>query len=408
MAEPEQPVPEGLGGEPGSPGSVDAEREKWERPPLAIVVHIFQESLDAIRELHEEVGPAAAEMDEKRMSPEVLTAVRGLPPEKRERLAELMKVRWQRSGQSQNADSASDPECAEPSSNRDEENAKTDDSAAPATAAPPSAAEEDSELAEIFREHREAAAEYLVRLHRAFLGPDRELLMRQSLLTMCVGAFEVLVGSLFAEKYARHPNALGDQKEFSLGDLASFDTVEGARQQLIDDRVDNFLRRSFENWMTWFANASGLGLTYETLSIDPAVVREVFQRRHIIIHNAGRVSRRYLQNTDHAGEPPPLGEVLRIDASYVDRAIDELDTVGNLLAVGAWAKLLPDEEQLALIFLSERSQHLMFNRRWLAVAKSARSARRSRHPPSAVARYSRPMSGSPSKGSRAVTRFART
>lgn len=126
------------------------------------------------------------------------------------------------------------------------------------------------------------------------------------------------------------------------------------------------MRHDFDYWADWFRQDSSLGLDFNSLCIDRTALCEVFQRRHIIVHNGGQVSRRYLQNTN-LDDPPPLNQFLTVPPEYLDRAIDQLDALGTLLVVGAWAKLYPDEAEVAYAFMSERSQQLMYIGRWRPV-----------------------------------------
>jgi hypothetical protein len=135
---------------------------------------------------------------------------------------------------------------------------------------------------------------------------------------------------------------------------------------LIENRVDSFLRRDFGHWADWFKKDSTLNLDFNSLAIDQQALSEVFQRRHIMIHNGGQVSRRYLQKTQ-LKDPPPLNQFLRVPPDYLDAAVDQLDALGTLLALGSWAELYPDETEVAYAFMSERSQQLMYIGRWRAV-----------------------------------------
>ena len=58
--------------------------------------------------------------------------------------------------------------------------------------------------------------------------------------------------------------------------------------------------------------------------------KEIIQRRHIIVHTDGRISRRYLQYVSpelvqkYIGEEAKRGQTTRLDRDYVEAALDHL------------------------------------------------------------------------------------
>lgn len=309
----------------------------------------FHDTLDGLRDLHADVMPHVADLDEKRLSPEALTVLRQLPAEKRERLRKAMRRILDRQ-------TAAESEPVGPGGNNGA-------SAHEAEVEQGLDEDDERELVEIFEGHDNARLEFSVRLGRALRSPARTELLRSSLLTMAVAAFEVLCGRIVAAKFGRHPKSLGSEPEFSLAQLEAFSDISEARELLIENRVDSFARRDFDSWADWFKKDANLGLDFDSLCIDRAALSEIFQRRHVIVHNSGQASRRYLQYLE-LDNPPKVGQSLPVSEEYLDAAIDQLDALGTLLAIGAWAKLYSEGSELAYAFMSERSQQLMYIGRW--------------------------------------------
>lgn len=94
-----------------------------------------------------------------------------------------------------------------------------------------------------------------------------------------------------------------------------------------------------------------------------------------MVHNSGRVSRLYLQRLDGRGKLPALGNVLPVTQRYLEAALDELDTLGTLLATAVRCKLWSIEREGAIAVLYQRSFDLMVQGRWMAVRKMCNWAR---------------------------------
>jgi hypothetical protein len=81
------------------------------------------------------------------------------------------------------------------------------------------------------------------------------------------------------------------------------------------------------------------------------------------------VSSLYLDRVESEGEAPALGAMLTVDQEYLEMALDHMDSVGNLMAVGVWAKERPDAEIAAVSALSNRMEQLLFAERWVPLRK---------------------------------------
>ncbi|HET8955175.1 MAG TPA: hypothetical protein VFN18_05905 [Solirubrobacterales bacterium] len=323
-------------------GSTELEKAVPEKPrqaPFVVSLYRFHENIDALRQLHEEICGHAAEMDKQRMGPEALSAVQSLSPDRRERFQKWLEEAIGRE--------------------RDEENPESGLSDADKT-----------ELGAIFGGNQAAAVQAWLRMQRALvLAPSRETLLRSSLLTMAVSAFEALVGNLAARHFELRPKTLGKEPKFSLEKLSEFDSVEEILDSAIAFRVFQLLQERLADWVKWFDSDSGLGIKLKNLAIDYQRLEELIQRRHIIVHNGGVVSSQYLERVHFDSAPPQLGEALPIDEPYLRDALEQLDAVGSLLGIGVWSKDHPEQEAEAVSVLSNRQEELLFEDRWLVLRK---------------------------------------
>jgi hypothetical protein len=323
-------------------GDTDGEVVQSARqPPYVVTLYRFQETIDALRQLHDEVCGHAAELDEQRRGPEALSAVQSLTPEKRELFQRWLEAAFERE---------------EAEEDRPE---------------PPEGLAEGDQTAldEIFGGNRAAAVQANLMMQRTLvLAPDRETLLRSSLLTMAVSAFEALVGNLAARHFELRPKTLGKEK-FALSRLTEFETVDQIIDAAIAHRVFLLLQERLSDWVQWFDDDSGLGIKLKNLTIDFRTLEELIQRRHIIVHNGGLVSSQYLERLTFAGDPPVLGQPMPVTEEYMRTSLDHLDVVGNLLGVAVWSKDDPPEESQAVSALSNRHEQVLFEGRWDVVRK---------------------------------------
>jgi hypothetical protein len=149
---------------------------------------------------------------------------------------------------------------------------------------------------------------------------------------------------------------------------SAFDSLEDAQEDAISKKVDAVLHGDLDEWSKWLKQFPDLNL--ESLCIDYRTLFELFQRRHVILHNGGRVSRLYLRRMERFGNREPLVNTpLPVDDVYLERAFDELEALGALLVAGVWSKAWPKEEPAAIHSLYLRSYDLLLAGRWIAVEK---------------------------------------
>lgn len=245
---------------------------------------------------------------------------------------------------------------------------------------PPSADEDSSAAAEAAAEDEAAASEQsgplglsnnalgpLNNLMRYFSmsahAPPRLPLFYKSLLTTHVAALEVLLGHLVHAFYQAHPGALGSSRQIALGELHTFTSVEELLLAAIDDEVDAFQRRPYEDREQWFKEHYKISLAKS--SRDEAALSEVFLRRHVIVHNDGRVSRQYRAAVGKSA--PVLGTTLPVDEGYIRRAFDDLLVFGSVVGMIAWRRLKPADPAFSESTFIFAVYHQMVAGRWHAV-----------------------------------------
>lgn len=323
--------------------------------PFTVALHAFHESLIALRQLHFAIGPTIEDLERAHdRGDEVKAALDGLNAEQVKAILDY--VNQALPGVVSGSIYFSLAELA-PAEETGGDGYEGIDS--------PSTSPAWVRMEELLGpEEMHRALDVLTLAYRRMLGPGRARILRGSLLTAGVGAFEALLGSLIQEYYLLNPGALGDETKFSLKDLQGFNSIEDARYEAASRKVDSVLAEDLASWSKWLKEFPKIKL--ETNCISYSNLFELFQRRHVTVHNAGYASRRYIEKVrsvapDHAVEE---GELLPVDADYLDTAFDELEATGNLLAAGIWCERLPDQEQVVIHSLYQRTYDLMLDGRW--------------------------------------------
>lgn len=98
------------------------------------------------------------------------------------------------------------------------------------------------------------------------------------------------------------------------------------------------MRQSFEEWLDFFREKPKLGMGY--LAASKSRIAEVFKRRNLIVHNGGRVNRRYLHEVEQDLRVGlSLGDVVEISSDYLNASIDLIELQFVLIAAELWKKL---------------------------------------------------------------------
>ncbi|MFC6161515.1 hypothetical protein [Kribbella jiaozuonensis] len=203
---------------------------------------------------------------------------------------------------------------------------------------------------------------------RAQTRPDKTRILLASLLMSVVSDFEVLVSALVRALLLLRPEILrSDEAKYSMRDLEAFSDLDEFRRHCAERMADALLRGSYEDWMQWFSKRHNL--VVPGVTDCPVGVVEVFQRRHLFVHNGGVVNSLYLLKIEGLSEPPVIGKRLTISEAYLQGAIHKLTVAGIKLVIALAAKLFPDPETIKSIdsLVSSITYELLMAGRYISV-----------------------------------------
>jgi hypothetical protein len=188
-----------------------------------------------------------------------------------------------------------------------------------------------------------------------------EALVPRSFLVALVSQYDNFLGLLIKTILLSKPEILnGSEKTFSFSELASFDSIEAAREHLIENEIESVLRESHVKQFDWLEKKFNIKLR-KGLSVWPRFI-EVTERRNLFVHTGGMVSGQYLkicQDYEFDCGSTAKGDVLGVDSNYFIRAYEAVFEVGVKLAHVLWRKLKPEQRMIADKNLVDISYNLL-------------------------------------------------
>ena len=141
-----------------------------------------------------------------------------------------------------------------------------------------------------------------------------------------VSQFDGFLGRLLRKIYELNPNLIRNiETRVSVNEVLASGSFDQFRDTVIDQEVDRVLRMSHKDHIEYFEKLFKTEIASQISDWNGFL--EVFERRNLYAHAAGRVSRTYLQNVPKENAPE-LGSELPITSEYMARA------TGLLLEVG--------------------------------------------------------------------------
>jgi hypothetical protein len=180
------------------------------------------------------------------------------------------------------------------------------------------------------------------------LGTIRRMLP-PTLLTTMVSQYDAFLSRVIATIFYMKPELLnGSDRRFTFSELVEFETIENARNYIIEKEIEGVMRESHSKQFDWLENKLGMKLRSD-LSAWPKFI-EITERRNLFTHTDGIVSSQYLDvcrrhMVDSKGAN--VGDRLTVNRRYLETAYQTLIEMGVKLAHVVWRKLNPDDREAA-------------------------------------------------------------
>lgn len=176
---------------------------------------------------------------------------------------------------------------------------------------------------------------------------DMPVIHGSNTLTMLITRFEEFIAVFISELYVLFPHKYLDKQQISFSEIENLG-ITTVRKKIIDREIDAIMR---ESYMEWFKLFETHGMKFESCKDEMNLLKEIYARRNIIVHNSGRVNDVYLKNVPDTQFS--VGERLTIDEQYLNNAFCAIKIIVFTILVEA-ARLIKENkaEYLDEIFSS--------------------------------------------------------
>lgn len=156
--------------------------------------------------------------------------------------------------------------------------------------------------------------------------------IESSIISICV-CLETIAYRILNITYRELPSLKDlDEKTISFSHLRKIETLEGARQFLIESELNKVFRQSFGEWFEEINKRFLISSTFPSSAAMVDEIDELFQRRNLYVHANGIVNNMYLQNCtkDFTKNIEP-GEYLESSMEYVRSRWNSVIMIGWFL-----------------------------------------------------------------------------
>lgn len=209
----------------------------------------------------------------------------------------------------------------------------------------------------------EYAMKFLQNQRAAEKARTQVRLLYESSLMALTSSSEWFIARLVHVFFRKFPNAAGTSEAFfSLQDLEDIGSIPEAKSALLESRVETLMRGPFEDWVAFFKKTPKLGLSY--IGQDAAKISEIYKRRNLIVHNGGRVSRKYMESVpQELRGTAKINETIEVGPEYLQQSIDTLEKNFVLLGAELWKKIEPKDDGRGKLLNNLAVDHLK-EKRW--------------------------------------------
>lgn len=166
--------------------------------------------------------------------------------------------------------------------------------------------------------------------------------MPQIFLMGLVSFYDDFLSDLLRLVLRNRPGTLSD-KTFTLTQLIEAGSIEAAKESLISREVEEIMRGSHADHIAWIDK--NLKMNAKLYERWPELI-EMFERRNLHTHAAGKISGQYLRVCAAAGydvSDLKVGEFLPVDTDYFKNCVGLYLEFGMMLLQKVWRSISPSE-----------------------------------------------------------------
>jgi hypothetical protein len=161
-----------------------------------------------------------------------------------------------------------------------------------------------------------------------------------------VSQYDAYLGGLIRTIFLTKPEFLNSsEKNILFSELIKFESIEEAREFIVEKEVESILRESHLKQFKWLENKLGITLRKDLPSFSEFI--EITERRNLFVHCNGVISRQYLdvckENDVKNIDKLKLGQKLIAKPTYFNKCYMVLFEIGFKLGQVIWRKLQPED-----------------------------------------------------------------
>ena len=167
----------------------------------------------------------------------------------------------------------------------------------------------------------------------------------ESLFVSLISQYDSFLNKLLKILFKTRPEYINNsERELSFSQLIQFDSIEVAREYVIEKEVETILRKSHSEHFDYLENKLAMKLRVD-LPIWQTFI-EITERRNLFVHCDGMISNQYLKVCKENKcdvKNLKLNERLNVDLEYFRKAYDCLFELSTKLTHTIWRKLIKND-----------------------------------------------------------------
>lgn len=201
-----------------------------------------------------------------------------------------------------------------------------------------------------------------------FLTLSQVELLYKSSFVMLMSYFDFLISDLIHYYYQEYPESVsGKELSITLNELKLCADLTEAIDYVVNKKIDAVLYGSLEDQRRYFENY--LKIDAKETIIHWNKINEAMERRHIIVHNNGKINRRYLKNVDLSVIPEKTkdiaeGKKITMNEDYFMTVFDETLIAGIILIQCCWRQWRKDDIDNADRLLNRAMYDALSEEKW--------------------------------------------
>ncbi len=140
-------------------------------------------------------------------------------------------------------------------------------------------------------------------------------------LTMLITRFEEFIANFIRELFEMYPEKYLNNQSIKFSEIVDIGTEE-VRNKIIEREINEMMKASYSDWFKLFSSHN---MDMKKCESELRILKEIYARRNIAVHNSGFVNEIYLSIVDDSSYQ--IGDALPIDEKYLSIAFNTIKKI---------------------------------------------------------------------------------